>query len=62
MPHPDTRGVPSYAAGADAGITGKPLYDPLKNTGGVNPITRELALYAIGGAEGRTPMVFVLGR
>lgn len=40
----------------------KPLYDPLKNTDGVNPIARELALYAIGGAEGRTPIVFVMGR
>jgi len=43
-------------------MAGKPIYDPLKNTTDVNPIGRELALYAIGGAEDRTPMVFVMGR
>ena len=62
VPHPGSRGVPTYAAGAGAEITGKPIYDPLKNTTDVNPIARELALYAIGGAEDRTPMVFVMGR
>lgn len=56
------RGVPTYAAGAGQPLTANPPYDPLKNTTGIEPIRREIARYAIEGAEGRTPVVYVMGQ
>ena len=56
------RGVPTYAAGAGQPLTANPPYDPLKNTTGIEPIRREIAIYAIEGAEGRTPVVYVIGQ
>ena len=56
------RGVPTYAAGAGQPLTANPPYDPLKNTTGIEPIRREIALYAVEGAEGRTPLVYVMGQ
>ena len=55
------RGVPTFAAGAGQPLTANPPYDPLKNTTGIEPIRREIALYAVEGAEGRTPVVYVMG-
>ena len=55
------RGVPTFAAGAGQPLTANPPYDPLKNTTGIEPIRREIALYAVEGAEGRTPVVYVRG-
>lgn len=55
------RGVPTFAAGTGAPLQTNPAYDPLKNTNGVKPIRREIALYAVEGAEGRTPVVYVMG-
>lgn len=55
------RGVPTFAAGTGAPLQTNPAYDPLKNTTGIEPIRREIALYAVEGAEGRTPVVYVMG-
>lgn len=40
----------THAAGAGGTITGKPPYDLLKNTDGVNPIAREIALLTCTGS------------
>lgn len=54
------RGVAAYAAEAGVPREGKPFYDPLQNTTRVNPITREIALFAVDGAPDRIPLIFVL--
>jgi hypothetical protein len=56
------RGVPTFAAGAGPALKANPPYDPLQNTTGVETIRREIAIYAVEGAEGRTPVVYVLGQ
>ena len=56
------RGVPTFAAGAGQPLTANLPYDPLKNTTGIEAIQREIAIYAIEGAEGRTPVVYVIGQ
>ncbi|MCL3881908.1 hypothetical protein [Marivita sp. GX14005] len=56
----DSGGVAAYVAGAGETREGEPFYDPLENTRGVNPIKREIALFAVEGAENRTPIIFVL--
>ncbi|WP_422003138.1 hypothetical protein [Roseovarius mucosus] len=53
-------GVASYAAGAGATKDVTPFYDPLENTRGVNAINREIAIFAVEGAEARMPIIFVL--
>ncbi len=58
--YPGIRGVPAYVMGAGEIREGAPLYDPLQNTTGLNPITREVALFAIDGAPDRIPLLFVL--
>jgi hypothetical protein len=57
---PSRGGVSAYAAGAGAIREGAPFYDPLKNTSGMNAINREIALFAVDGADARIPMIFVL--
>lgn len=57
---PAGRGVQSYAAGAGKLRDGEPIYDPLKNTTGVNTINREIAIFAVDGADSRIPLIFVL--
>ncbi|MFP7675524.1 hypothetical protein ACG74X_19430 [Marivita sp. S0852] len=54
------RGVPAYAAGAGGHREGPPMYDPLENTSGVNPVDREIALFAVDGSDSRVPLIFVL--
>ncbi len=56
------RGVPTFAAGAGPALKANPPYDPLQNTTGVETIRREIAIYAVEGAEGRTPVVYVIGQ
>lgn len=53
-------GVSAYAVGAGAMREGKPFFDPLINTSGTNPITREIALFTVDGADMRIPMIYVL--
>ena len=57
---PGTGSVIAHAAGAGASRPGEPLFDPLKNTRGVKPITREIALFAVEGSASRVPLIFVL--
>ena len=49
-----------YAAGAGVTKEEGPFYDPLQNTRGVNAINREIAVFAVEGAEARTPIIFVI--
>lgn len=56
----DGRSVKAYIAGAGELVEGVPLYDPLANTSGVNPVMREIGLFALDGADGRVPLAFVL--
>lgn len=53
-------GVAAYAVGAGQMREGSPLYDPLQNTTQTNPISREIALFAVDGAPNRIPLIFVL--
>lgn len=53
-------GVTAYAAGAGVTQEEAPFYDPLENTLSVNAINREIAVFAIDGAEARVPIIFVL--
>lgn len=53
-------GVTAYAASAGQMREGSPFYDPLQNTTNTNPITREIALFAVDGAPNRIPLIFVL--
>ena len=57
---PGRASVQAYAAGAGATRDGKPIYDPLKNTTGITAINREIAIFAVDGAEARVPLIFVL--
>ena len=57
---PGVRGVGAYAAGAGEPREGEPFYNPLEFTTGVNPIAREIGLFAVEGAPARMPMIFVL--
>ena len=54
------RGVRAHIGGAGEQREGNPIYDPLENTSGLNPIAREIALFALDGTPGRVPLIFVL--
>lgn len=53
-------GVDAFAAGAGARKDETPFYNPLENTGGMNAINREIAIFAVDGAVTRMPVIFVL--
>lgn len=53
-------GVDAHVAGAGEARSGDPLFDPLRNTVGMKPVQREIALFAVEGAKDRVPLIFVL--
>ncbi len=61
LSHTNGPGVDAHAAAAGEDRDGT-LYDPLADTIGARPLTREIALFAVDGAATRVPLVFVLQR
>lgn len=57
---PGAGAVTAHVAGAGEPREGDPLFNPLQNTRGVKPITREIALFAVEGSASRVPLIFVL--
>lgn len=57
---PGNGGVEAHVASAGEERPGEPLFDPLRNTLGMKPIQRDIALFAVDGAENRVPLIFVL--
>lgn len=60
-PRTNGLGVAATMALAGAPLDEAPFYDPLSMTTG-ETISREIEIFAIEGAEGRTPVIYVLSR